>query len=231
MSNLSTDPDSLARRRRQAESMLTKESMAAYADAAHPGLLSTILHEATHNLGPAHEYVYKGKKDTQSFGGGLASMMEELKAQSGALYYVEFARQRGLISPALAQQTYVDSIVWSFGHISAGMYTASGGRKAYSQLSAIQVGFLMDEGAMTFDPAATAANGSDKGAFTIHLDKLPAAVDKMMKQVGSIKATGDKEAAEALSKKYVDGDFVPIKLITERALRFPKTSYVYALDL
>ena len=231
MSNLYTDPDSLKVRRAQAESLLTKETMAAFSDTSNPGLLATILHEATHNLGPAHEYVYNGKKDTLAFGGGLASMLEELKAQTGGLYYVEFTRKRNLISAELAKQTYVDSIVWCFGHISRGMYTEGGERKAYSQLAAIQIGFLMDEGAITFDPQALASNGTDKGAFTIHFDALVPAIDKLMKRVGMIKATNDKAVAEALGKKYVDGDGVPQKLIAERVLRFPKPSFVYAMDL
>src|SRR5204862_157705 len=156
-SNLYTDPDSLRMRRQGAESLLTKESMSAYVDAANPGLLATILHEATHNLGPAHEYAYKGKTDAQWFGGSLASMLEELKAQTGALYYVDFTKRKGLVSPELALQTYVDCVVWGFGHISRGMYTPTGERKAYSQLAAVQMGFLLDEGAITFDPAAVAA--------------------------------------------------------------------------
>ena len=231
MSNLYTDPDSLKVRRQQAESLFTKETLGAYADATTPGLLATILHEATHNLGPAHEYLFNGKKDTLAFGGGLASMLEELKAQSGALYFVEFARKRNLISPELAKQTYVDSIAWGFGHISRGMYTESGERKAYSQLAAIQMGFLMDEGALTYDANAMAANGTDKGAFSVNFEKVVPAVDKLMKRVGTIKATTDKAGAEVLAKKYVDGDLVPQKVITERVLRFPKPSFVYAMDL
>src|SRR5206468_676541 len=121
-------------------------------------------------------------------------------------------------------QTYVGSIVWAFGHISRGMVTSTGERQPYSQLAAIQVGFLMDEGAITFDPNAPAANGSDKGAFTIHLDLVPTAVDKLMKAVGMIKASNDRAGAEALAAKYVDGPTVPQKVITERELRLPKAS-------
>ena len=111
------------------------------------------------------------------------------------------------------------------------MTTATGGRQPYSQLAAIQVGFLMDEGAITFDPQAPAANGTDKGAFSLHLEKFPAAVEKLMQVVGSIKASNDKAGAEALATKYVDGPTVPQKLITERELRYPKASFVYALEL
>src|SRR5205814_9608297 len=56
MVNLYTDPDSRALRHTQAASVLAGDSLKVYTDATEPGLLVTILHEATHNLGPAHQY-------------------------------------------------------------------------------------------------------------------------------------------------------------------------------
>jgi hypothetical protein len=158
-------------------------------------------------------------------------MMEELKANTGGYYYVEFLRKKGIVDDEAARRSYLDNVVWAFGHISRGMYTASGQRSAYSQLAAIQIGILMDEGALTFDPTAAAANGKDTGAFTLHFEKVPAAVDKMMKVVGTIKAKADRAAAEALAKKYVDGTVVPQPVITERMLRSPKSSFVYSVKL
>jgi hypothetical protein len=231
MSNLFTDPDSRAARRRQAESLLDKATIAAYADSAVPGLLSTILHEATHNLGPSHEYKFQSKKDTQWFGGELASMLEELKAQSGTLFFIDDLRKHGIISDELAAETYVDSIVWGFGHVARGMRTPTGKAKPYSQLAAIQLGFLMDEGAVVFHADAPAANGTDKGAFEIVVGKMPNAAAKLMARVGAIKASGNRADAEALVKKYVDGPTVPQSIIVERLTRYPKQSLVYAVDL
>ena len=231
MSNLYEDPDSRVARRKRAESLLTKETMAAYAEGGQPGLLGTILHEATHNLGPAHEYRYQGKTDDQAFGGDLASVMEELKAQSGGVYFVEFAKQKGIISAELARQSYVDDVVWALGHIARGMVSASGQRKPYSQLAAVQIGYWLDEGALRWDPNATAANGTDKGAFSIDFDKMPAATEKLMKLVGTLKATADRPGGEELTKKYVEGERVPHKVIQERVLRLPQPSFVYALEM
>jgi len=231
MSNLYQDADSRAIRRKQAESLLSRESMKGYVDLATPGLLSTILHEATHNLGPSHEYRFGGKTDAQAFGGQMSTMLEELKAQSGALYFIEFARTHGIIHADQAIEAYAHCIVWSFGHVSRGMYDGSHKRKPYSQLAAIQLGFLMDEGALTFDPNELAANGTDKGAFTIHYERFPAAAEKLMGVVGLIKAKNDKAAAEVMTTKYVDGDRVPQSLITERELRYPRQSFVYAVDM
>ena len=230
MSNLYTDPDSIRIQREQVASLFTAGTMESFSDSPEPGLLGTILHEATHNFGPAHEYRYKGKTDTVLFGGPLASTMEEYKAQNGALWFIHWLAARGIITEQMARETYVDSLRWALDHISRGMYTGSGRPKAYSQLAAMEIGFLLDHGALAFDPAAMAANGRDTGAFTIDFEKLPLAVESMMRQSGSIKATGDKAAAEQLKAKYVDSEFLPLELISERILRHPKASFVYAVD-
>jgi len=230
MVNLYLDKDSIAARRSQAESVLDKASMADYTGTQDPQLLTTILHEATHNLGPAHEYQVGGKTDEQVFGGPVAAVLEELKAQTGALYLLEFLRAKGIVSDQLARAAYVDSIVWAFGHISQGMYTGTRTRKTYGNVAAIQIGYLMDHGALSWDAAATAANGTDKGALVIHADKLVAACDEMMKTVAGIKARGDIKGAQALFDRYVDGDAVPQKVISERFLRSPKASFVYSIS-
>src|SRR3569623_1689955 len=229
MVNLYLDPDSIAARRQQAESVLDKASMAAYTGEQEPQLLTPILHEATHTLGPAHEYQVGGKSDEQVFGGPIAAVLEELKAQTGALYLLEFLRSKGIIDDKLAQAAYADAIVWAFGHISQGMYTGTKTRKTYGSVAAIQIGYLNDHGALTWDPNAQAANGTDKGAFVVHADKLVAACDAMMKDVAGIKARGDVKGAQALFDKYVDGPGVPQSVISERFLRFPKASFVYSM--
>ncbi|HTJ81564.1 MAG TPA: hypothetical protein VL400_07555, partial [Polyangiaceae bacterium] len=231
MTNLYMDPDSQGVRRQKAASLLAPDTMAKYVDEPGAGLLSTVLHEATHNLGPAHEYKYKNQKDDEAFGGDLASMLEELKAQSGAYFYLLLLKDKGVIDQAMVDKTIVDSLVWSLNHISRGMYAANGQRKAYSQLAAIQVGYLMDQGAITWDEKATAANGKDQGAFKIDFAKMSAASIAMMKTVATIKATNDKAAALDLANKYVEkGSRVPQAVITERMLRFPQPNFVYGLD-
>ena len=88
MTNINTDKDSMQARREQGESLFDDASMKLYVASPEPGLLNTILHEATHNLGPSHEYKVNGKTDDEAFGGPIASVMEELKAQTGALFLI-----------------------------------------------------------------------------------------------------------------------------------------------
>ncbi len=231
MSNLYTDPDSLAARRVQAESVLDAGSMGPYTDDATPSLLSTILHEACHNLGPSHEYKVDGKPATEVFGGPMASVLEELKAQTAGLVLVRLLVEKGVLDQTLANQVYADSFIWAIGHVSHGMYDAEGHRRAYSQLSAIQLGFWMDHGGVRWDPEVTAANGKDKGAFVVDYAKLADGIDALGEVVLGLKSRGDKAVADELAAKYVDGDVVPMGVIAERYKRNPKTSFVYGFEL
>ncbi|MET0290735.1 MAG: hypothetical protein ABW136_00120 [Steroidobacteraceae bacterium] len=231
MVNLFNEPDSHRNQRASVESLLDRESLADYVDDPLPHNFSTILHEATHNLGPSQNYRVGGKEERAIFGGPISSLMEELKAQTGGWYLIELLRSKGVIDDQLARRTYVNNITWALGHISAGMWSEPGHqRKTYSQLAAIQIGFLLDQGVLSWNPDAMAANGTDRGAFHIHPEKFVDASNAMMKLVGGIKARADRAAAEALAAKYVDTDRIPQALIVERYARLPRASLVYSVD-
>ena len=230
VTNLARDADSLAARRSQLSSLFDSSTLAGYSEDGQADLLNTILHEATHNLGPAHEYKVQGRADGEVFGGPVASMMEELKAEAGAMYFLDYVRQLKLVSDDEALHCYTYGVAWALGHISQGMYSGTGQRKAYGNVAAIIVGSLMDQGALTWEASVVAANGSDHGALVLHREKLVAAADALMKQVAGIKARGDSAGAQALISRYVDsGEVVPHAIIAERMLREPKASFVYAL--
>ncbi|MFH0899920.1 MAG: hypothetical protein V2A73_04750, partial [Pseudomonadota bacterium] len=231
MSNLYTDQDSLDDWMDRGQSLLTSEALEVFKPAPIRMLVPTILHEAAHNLGPTHEYRIGGKTDAQLFGGALCSTVEELKAQTGALWLIGFLKKRGLMDAEKANHAYVASIIWALDHVARGMYNDLGQPKNYSQLAAIQLGFFIEEGVLVFDAEKLAANGQDKGVFDLQIEKLGPAIEKLMKLVGEIKAKGDRTAAETLVEKYVRGTIVPHRLIAERILRYPKANFVYAIDL
>jgi hypothetical protein len=232
MVNIFNDPDTLASRRRSATTLIAADSMSEYSDDPLASQLSTVLHEATHNLGPAQEYAVRGTPIQKMFGGPIDSMLEELKAQTGGLFYVEMLRSKGMITDVLARQIYLSNVVWALGQSAKGMYTASHERQPYPQLAAIQLGILTEAGALTWDANATAANGQDKGAYMIHLDKMVATADAMMRTVAGIKGRGDKKGIEELIRKYVDGStVVPHAAIEERWAREPRVSLVYSLAM
>jgi hypothetical protein len=108
----------------------------------------------------------------------------------------------------------------------------------YSQLAAIQVGHLVKNGAVVWKADEDAANGKDKGCFSVVTAKMPAAIATLMKDVAQVKGRGDKARAEALVKEFVDmtddkkGEKKKVhEVITERMTRAPKASFVYAIKL
>jgi hypothetical protein len=195
-------------------------------------VFNSLLHEAAHNLGPSHDYAVAGKTGPQAFGGPLASTLEELKAQNSALYLTTFLFEKGIFTDEDRRKILREDMTWAFGHISRGMYDASGTPRNYSQLAAIQIGSFLEAGALAWNADELAANGKDKGCMSIDYDKLPAAVEKLEKEVLGIKARADRKGAEALKAKHVDAkdQFADIRAaIAERYLRTPKANFVYSI--
>ena len=234
MTNFYTDPDSIQATKQTSASLLCRETMERYSTDQEPLLMSTVLHEAAHNLGPAHQYRAGGKTDREAFGGPLASTLEELKAQTAAMFFSDWLVDRKELGPVEAQKAHVRDVVWGFGHISRGMYDADKHPKNYSQLAAIQLGWFMNDGAIAWKADATAANEKDKGCISVDFAKLPVSVKALMTEVAQIKATGNKARAEKLVKDYVDvvGEKKNVlEVITERVTRAPKQSFVYSIKL
>ncbi|MBX7115254.1 MAG: hypothetical protein K1X64_13075 [Myxococcaceae bacterium] len=232
MTNLYTDADSQNALRDQMASLYCPATQALASTDPKPATMSTVLHEAAHNLGPSHEYKVKGKEDDQIFGGPLASTMEELKAQTSALYFADWLVEKKVISQEEANQAHIRDVAWAFGHISRGMYDASGKPKNYSQLASIQLGTLHKAGVLVWSKDAMAANGKDKGCFELKLDAWKPALDTLATAVLKIKGSGDKAGADKLVADFVDANDGWKQLrevITERWTRAPKASFVYAV--
>jgi hypothetical protein len=233
MTNLYTDADSEAALVEQARSLLCK----ATADRVDPAVrhmnFSTVLHEAAHNLGPSHEYRVDGKTDGQVFGGPLASTLEEFKAQTAALYFADWLVARGILPAQDAEKAHLRDVLWSFGHIAQGMVDARGNPKPYSQLAAIQMGFLRERGVLEWKAGVKAANGVDAGCFEVDLAKWPAAAEELAELSFGIKSRGDRALAEQTRDRWTapGNEWAVLRgVIEERWLRAPKASFVYAIE-
>lgn len=194
MTNLYTDADSRTQQATQMSSLFCKATNALATTTPRESLISSLLHEAAHNLGPSHEYKVKGKEADAVFGGTLASTLEELKAQTSAMYLTDWLAGKGVFTDDEVRKTQLRNIAWGFGHISRGMYTADGTPRNYSQLAAMQLGALMKSGAVAWQAHEPAANATDQGCIAINFDSLPAAVKSFETTVLEIKASGDKHA-------------------------------------
>ncbi|HEY4222942.1 MAG TPA: hypothetical protein VGO62_16410, partial [Myxococcota bacterium] len=233
MVNFYGDKDSEAALKDVTSSLICKDTFEKMTFDTKLGVMSTVLHEAAHNLGPAHEYQVNGKKDEQIFGGALASMLEELKAQTSSLFFAHWLVDKKVVGQAEADGSALYDVTWSFGHISEGMVDADGKPKPYSQLAAIEMGSLVKSGALVWKPKDKANNGTDVGCFTVDLVKWKPAIIDLEKQVLHIKGAGDKPAAEKMRDEFCEapGAWADMrKTIADRWLRQPKASFVYAIN-
>lgn len=233
MTNLYTDPDSREAFLEQSASLLCPATMERLDPDPRHLTLSTVLHEAAHNLGPAHEYTVDGRTDDQIFGGPLASTLEELKAQTAALYFSDWLAERGVVAAADAEKSHLRDVTWAFGHIAQGMTDAQGKPKPYSQLAAIQMGYLNSRDALAWKPLEKAASGLDVGCFEVDSAKWRPALDELARIVLGVKGRGDRLLAEQTRDAWVsDGTAWAAlrRVIQERWLRAPKASFVYAVN-
>ena len=232
MANLTTDPDSRASSRAAMASLFCAPTMGNISDTDKPDMMSVVLHEAAHNLGPSHDYKVRGQEDDKVFGGPLAATLEELKAQTSALFFPAWLVEKKIITEKDAVESRLRDVAWGFGHVSRGMYDGAGKPKNYSQLASIQLGHLMKETVLEWKAGENAANGTDKGCFEVHIDRWQPSVASLAKTVLGIKARGDKAGAEKLVATYVDAKDAWAELrktITERWLRSPRGTLVYSI--
>ncbi len=232
MTNLFHDPDSNETTRKQVASMFCAESVGLYKQNHEAGVFSTVLHEAAHNLGPAHEYAVKGKTDDEIFGGPHASLLEELKAQTAAFYFALWLEKKGLVTTEMATQANVSDIVWGMSHVSRGLFDADGKPKPYAQLAGLQLAQMMKHGVLTWHADKTAANGSDRGCAALDLAGMEKAMDELLQRVAGIKASGDKKGADTLIAEVSDekAPWQPLfAAATERWRRYPRASLLYSV--
>ncbi len=233
MTNLFVDDDSAALQRKQAESVFCPAALEGWTDSPEPKLMSTLLHEVSHNLGPGGFYQVNGKGLPQIFGPSTSLVLNELHAQSAALLFTDWLSDQGHITPAFAASAHQKDLMFALEQISRGLTGADGKPKPYGALSAIQVAALLRAGALVWRAGETAANKSDTGCLAVAQGTLKTAISQLTERVLRIRATGDKSAADALLDDALS-DKAPhaalFRTVAERFGRFPKISFVYAVE-
>ncbi|MCP4916161.1 MAG: hypothetical protein GY913_04495 [Proteobacteria bacterium] len=229
MTNLFNDPLTLEAQRRTMESLFCPATMPLWSPDREAFLVTTVLHEAAHNLGPTSGHRVDGQSDEERFGGPLASMLEELKAQTAALYYTETLSETGVLAEEMVVPMHMADIAWALKKVGEGMSTPEGNSKAYPRLAAIQIGWLLDFGALSWDDTTLAANGQDAGCFELHAEKLSPAIHSMAAEVFRVKGDMNVESAQGLEAGYVLDPPPWHAVVAERTNREPQPSFTYEL--
>jgi len=184
---------------------------------AQSDIKNVTFHELSHGFGAYHEMkVTNPKGKTITVKEALKeydSLLEELKADTFGLWLLSFQRQKKWADEKEEKLRYTSAVMHILGLL---QYPLPG---TYPRMVAIQLGWYMDAGAITFD--------ENTGRFSVHFDKMPAAVESLVKKVATIQLTGDYDQAKSLIGKYIvskaDNEYeLKGKLATARKMMLKK---------
>ncbi|KAI3692366.1 hypothetical protein L6452_32180 [Arctium lappa] len=150
----------------------------------------TICHECCHGIGPHTITLPSGQKSTVRLElQELHSALEEAKADIVGLWALNFLIVKDLLPKSLVKSIYVSFLAGCFRSIRFGL------EEAHGKGQALQFNWLFEKGAFVLHPDQT---------FSVDFNKIGGAVESLSREVLTIQAKGDKDAARLLLEKYCE---------------------------
>lgn len=165
---------------------LLREDQAARAT-AEGYLASTLAHEISHELGPNYSRTSNGKKDIRESIGKDFSGLEEAKADVVGMYCLKWLADHGALSKEQLDEDYISYVAGNFRTIRFGI------AEPHARGEMMEFNYMMEQGAVARDPI---------GRYTVVLEKMPAAMASLTKELLEQEATGDRGRAAAWFGKY-----------------------------
>ena len=178
------------------DAILDKEQQKYYLDEADHWF--TIGHENAHSLGPNEGSEKLGK---------YRNIIEENKADMGALAFVDLLTELGMYTKEQRMQILVTCIVDMFAKSKPTM------SQAHRVRTVMQNKYMFDRGVYKITP---------EGKIYVNIDKVVPAAKEMLSEIIRIQIDGDYEKAE----KYVQNNFVwtpEMELIAQKLQKVNKT--------
>ncbi|KAJ9178897.1 hypothetical protein P3X46_010743 [Hevea brasiliensis] len=148
----------------------------------------TICHECCHGIGPHTITLPNGQKSTvREKLQELHSALEEAKADIVGLWALKFLINKDLLPKSLVKSMYVSFLAGCFRSVRFGL------EEAHGKGQAMQFNWLFEKEALILHPDET---------FSVDFAKVEGAVESLSREVLTIQAKGDKEAASLLLQKY-----------------------------
>ncbi|XP_070038509.1 nudix hydrolase 3 [Nicotiana tomentosiformis] len=148
----------------------------------------TICHECCHGIGPHTITLPNGQKSTVRLElQELHSSLEEAKADIVGLWALRFLMDKDLLPKSLAKSMYVSFLAGCFRSVRFGL------EEAHGKGQALQFNYLFEKGAFILHPDET---------FAVDFEKVEDSVASLSREILTIQARGDKEAARTLLQKY-----------------------------
>ncbi|MGO9126728.1 MAG: dipeptidyl-peptidase 3 family protein [Terriglobales bacterium] len=150
-------------------------------------VLSVIMHEVSHGLGPAYARTKAGKIDIREAIGPVYSGLEEAKADIVGLFGLHWMVEHGFLPRNSMEECYASHVGGIFRTVRFGV------AEAHSKAQMMEFNYLVEQGAI---------KRQSSGRYAIDYAQMPVALNALATELLAIEATGDRERAENWFKKY-----------------------------
>jgi hypothetical protein len=150
-------------------------------------LLSTIMHEIAHGLGPAFARTPAGKIAIRESIGPTFPGLEEAKADVTGMFGLKWLVDHGVFQKEKLEEFYASYVGGIFRTVRFGV------AEAHGQAEMMEFNYLSSRGAIRRDAS---------WRYAIDYDKMPDAMADLAKELLEIEATGDRQRAENWFQKY-----------------------------
>jgi hypothetical protein len=157
-------------------------------------LLSTILHEMAHGLGPAYARTASGKMMIREAIGPAYGGLEEAKADVVGMFSLQWLVDHGVLPKEKLEEYYASYIAGIFRTV------RFGAGEAHGQAQMMEFNYLSERGAIKRQAT---------GRYAIDYGAMPNALADLARELLDIEATGSRERAENWFRKY---DVTPAEL-------------------
>ncbi len=151
-------------------------------------LATTMLHEISHDLGPAFARTAAGKIDIREAIGGEYSGLEEAKADIVGLYGLKWLVDHNAIPKEKLPGYYASFVAGIFRTVRFGV------AEAHGRAEVMHFNYLSEQHAINWDDASK--------RYVIDFARMPDAVASLAKELLEQEATGDRKRVEAWFGKY-----------------------------
>ncbi len=150
-------------------------------------LVTTILHEMAHGLGPNYARTAGGKTSIRESIGPAYSALEDAKADVVGMVGVKWLVDHQVLSKARLDEYYASFV--------ADMFRTArfGAAEAHAQGEVMEFNYLSERGAIKRHAT---------GRYSIDFAKLPSVLNELAKELLETEATGDRERAKNWFKRY-----------------------------
>jgi hypothetical protein len=151
-------------------------------------LLSTILHEICHGLGPAFAHNSSGDKiDIRQAIGPSYGGLEEAKADVVGMFALKWLVDHGVLPKKKLREYYASYLAGNFRTL------RFGAAEAHGQAEMMEFNYYVEHGAVRRLPS---------GKYEVDYEKMPVQIEALAKELLLMEASGDRARVEAWFKKY-----------------------------